>query len=160
MPLDTMRHASPPTPLMTAPFGLTSGEVSDGLHRVVRTRMPDTSAHPLRDVLVKLCAETRLSYRLAGRGCESAPAGRISAARPLHAHWRISASQSRCLLRFLAGALVRRGEATAQVTATGVCTKFGRTAELIRTPHFLSSQQKGAQDCSKPRLPAALPCSS
>ena len=41
-----------------------------------------------------------------------------------------------------AGALVRRGEATAEVTATGVRTKFGRTAELIRTAHVVSSQQK------------------
>ena len=40
-----------------------------------------------------------------------------------------------------AGALVRRGEATAQVTATGVHTKFGRTAELVRTAHSVSSQQ-------------------
>ncbi|MDQ2835175.1 MAG: HAD-IC family P-type ATPase [Acidobacteriota bacterium] len=39
------------------------------------------------------------------------------------------------------GALVRRGEATAQVTATGVHTKFGRTAELVRTAHSVSSQQ-------------------
>ncbi|HEY5175760.1 MAG TPA: HAD-IC family P-type ATPase [Terriglobales bacterium] len=41
-----------------------------------------------------------------------------------------------------AGALVRRGEATAEVTATGVHTKFGRTAELVRTAHVISSQQK------------------
>ena len=41
-----------------------------------------------------------------------------------------------------AGALVRRGEATAVVTATGVHTKFGRTAELVRTAHAASSQQK------------------
>jgi len=41
-----------------------------------------------------------------------------------------------------AGALVRRGEATAEVTATGVHTKFGRTAELIRTAHVVSSQEK------------------
>jgi H+-transporting ATPase len=41
-----------------------------------------------------------------------------------------------------AGALVRRGEAVAQVTATGVRTKFGRTAELVRTAHVVSSQQK------------------
>ena len=41
-----------------------------------------------------------------------------------------------------AGALVRRGEATAEVTATGVHTKFGRTAELVRTAHVASSQQK------------------
>jgi H+-transporting ATPase len=40
------------------------------------------------------------------------------------------------------GALVRRGEATAQVTATGIRTKFGRTAELVRTAHVVSSQQK------------------
>jgi len=41
-----------------------------------------------------------------------------------------------------AGALVRRGEAEAEVTATGARTKFGRTADLIRTAHVESSQQK------------------
>jgi H+-transporting ATPase len=41
-----------------------------------------------------------------------------------------------------AGALVRRGEAVAQVTATGARTKFGRTAELVRTAMVESSQQK------------------
>jgi len=41
-----------------------------------------------------------------------------------------------------AGALVRRGEATALVTATGARTKFGRTAELVRTAHVESTQQK------------------
>src|SRR5579863_10249059 len=41
-----------------------------------------------------------------------------------------------------AGALVRRGEAEAEITATGVRTKFGRTAELVRTAHVVSSQQK------------------
>ena len=41
-----------------------------------------------------------------------------------------------------AGALVRRGEAVAEVTATGVRTKFGRTAELVRTAHIVGSQQK------------------
>jgi H+-transporting ATPase len=40
-----------------------------------------------------------------------------------------------------AGALVQRGEAIAQVTATGTRTKFGRTAELVRTAHVVSSQQ-------------------
>jgi len=41
-----------------------------------------------------------------------------------------------------AGALVRRGEAVAEVTATGSRTRFGRTAELVRTAHVDSSQQK------------------
>jgi H+-transporting ATPase len=41
-----------------------------------------------------------------------------------------------------AGALVRRGEATAIVTATGASTKFGHTAELVRTAHVESTQQK------------------
>ena len=41
-----------------------------------------------------------------------------------------------------AGALVRRGEAVAEVTATGTRTKFGRTAELVRTAHVTSSEQK------------------
>ena len=41
-----------------------------------------------------------------------------------------------------AGALVRRGEARAKVVATGERTKFGRTAELVRTATSESSQQK------------------
>jgi H+-transporting ATPase len=41
-----------------------------------------------------------------------------------------------------AGALVRRGEAEAEVTATGIRTKFGRTAELVRAAHVVSTQQK------------------
>jgi H+-transporting ATPase len=39
------------------------------------------------------------------------------------------------------GALVTRGEATAVVVATGARTKFGKTAELVRTAHSVSSQQ-------------------
>jgi H+-transporting ATPase len=41
-----------------------------------------------------------------------------------------------------AGSLVRRGEAVAEVTATGERTKFGRTAELVRGAGVVSSQQK------------------
>ncbi|MBV1702294.1 MAG: HAD-IC family P-type ATPase [Hyphomicrobiales bacterium] len=41
-----------------------------------------------------------------------------------------------------AGALIRRGEAVARVTATSVRTKFGRTAELVRIAHTASAQQK------------------
>jgi H+-transporting ATPase len=41
-----------------------------------------------------------------------------------------------------AGALIRRGEATAEITATGTRTKFGRSAELIRTAHVESTEQK------------------
>ena len=41
-----------------------------------------------------------------------------------------------------AGALVRRGEAIAEVVSTGVRTKFGRTAELVRTAYVVSTQQK------------------
>jgi H+-transporting ATPase len=45
-------------------------------------------------------------------------------------------------LQTYAGALVRRGEATAIVTATGARTKFGHTAELVRTAHVESTQEK------------------
>jgi H+-transporting ATPase len=41
-----------------------------------------------------------------------------------------------------AGALVRRGEALAEVTATGANTKFGRTAQLVQAAHAPSSQQQ------------------
>ena len=40
-----------------------------------------------------------------------------------------------------AGALVRRGEAVGQVTATGPRTKFGSSADLIRTAHVRSTEQ-------------------
>jgi H+-transporting ATPase len=41
-----------------------------------------------------------------------------------------------------AGALIRRGEAVAEIIATGTRTKFGRSAELIRTAHVESTEQK------------------
>jgi H+-transporting ATPase len=41
-----------------------------------------------------------------------------------------------------AGALIRRGEAVAEILATGGRTKFGRSAELIRTAHVESTEQK------------------
>jgi H+-transporting ATPase len=41
-----------------------------------------------------------------------------------------------------AGVLIRRGEAVAEVTATGIRTKFGQTAELILGARVVSSQQK------------------
>ena len=41
-----------------------------------------------------------------------------------------------------AGALVRRGAATAEVTATGQRTYFGKTAELVRIAHAESGEQK------------------
>ena len=41
-----------------------------------------------------------------------------------------------------AGALVRRGEAVALVTAIGAHTRFGGTAELVRTAHVVSAQQQ------------------
>src|SRR6202451_743260 len=45
-------------------------------------------------------------------------------------------------LQTYAGALVRRGEATATVTATGANTKFGHAVDLVRTAHVESTQQK------------------
>ena len=41
-----------------------------------------------------------------------------------------------------AGALVRRGVATAEITATGPRTYFGKTAELVRIAHAESGEQK------------------
>lgn len=40
-----------------------------------------------------------------------------------------------------AGSLVRRGQAIAEVTATGPRTYFGRAAELVRTAHSVSTEQ-------------------
>jgi len=45
-------------------------------------------------------------------------------------------------MQTFAGTLVRRGEAVGVVTATGARTRFGRTAELVRTARVTSSQQK------------------
>jgi len=41
-----------------------------------------------------------------------------------------------------AGALVRRGQAVAEVTATGARTKFGKAAELVRIARSVSTEQK------------------
>ena len=41
-----------------------------------------------------------------------------------------------------AGALIRRGEAIAEIVATGARTKYGRSAELIRSAHVESTEQK------------------
>lgn len=41
-----------------------------------------------------------------------------------------------------AGALVRRGEATGTVTATGGHTYFGKTASLVQEAHSISSEQR------------------
>lgn len=41
-----------------------------------------------------------------------------------------------------AGSLVRRGEAIAEVTATGERTRFGKTAQLVGSAHARSSQQQ------------------
>jgi H+-transporting ATPase len=54
----------------------------------------------------------------------------------------LAGGEARAGVQTYAGALVRRGEAVAEVTGTGVRTKFGRTAELVRTAHVVSSQQK------------------
>jgi H+-transporting ATPase len=43
--------------------------------------------------------------------------------------------------RVYAGSLVRRGQAVAEVAATGAKTYFGRTAELVRTAHAASTEQ-------------------
>ena len=45
-------------------------------------------------------------------------------------------------IQTFSGAMVRRGEAVAEVTATGARTKFGITAELIRKAHVESTQEK------------------
>ena len=44
--------------------------------------------------------------------------------------------------RVYAGSIVRRGQAVAEVTATGSRTYFGRTAELVRVAHSGSTEQK------------------
>ena len=44
--------------------------------------------------------------------------------------------------RSYAGALVRRGEALAEVTAIGVHTRFGKTVQLVATAHAPSSQEQ------------------
>lgn len=57
---------------------------------------------------------------------------------------RICAYRGRPGFQTYAGALVRRGEAEAEaeVTATGLRTKFGRTAQRVGAAHVVSTQQK------------------
>jgi len=224
MPADTINHASssaPPTapPAQTASAGLTSDEASKRLQKDGPNAIPDTSAHPLRDVLGKFWApvpwllefaivlqvvlhkyleaaviagllifNAALAYFQEGRAQATLAALKhrlaLNASVRRDGAWEmIPAAQVVCgdLIKLslggvvaadarlldgsvqldqsmltgeslpveagggfdtYAGALVGRGEATAQVTATGVRTKFGRTAELVRTAHVVSSQQK------------------
>ena len=224
MHVSEINHTSSFTPTMappakTAPVGLTSDEASKQLQKDGPNAMPDTSAHPLRDVLVKFWApvpwllefaivlqvvlhkyleaaviagllifNAALAYFQEGRAqatldalkhrlalnasvlrdnaWKTIPAsevvygdliklslGGVVAADVHLLDGSVQLDQSMLTGESLpveagagfdtyAGALVRRGEATAQVTATGVRTKFGRTAELVRTAHVVSSQQK------------------
>jgi H+-transporting ATPase len=50
--------------------------------------------------------------------------------------------EARAGARTYAGAPTRRGEACGEVTATGLRTKFGKTAELVQVAHGASSQQR------------------
>jgi len=43
--------------------------------------------------------------------------------------------------RVYAGSIIRRGNAVAEITATGARTYFGRTAELVRIAHAASTEQ-------------------
>ena len=52
------------------------------------------------------------------------------------------AVEQQCGATAYAGALVRRGEAIAEVTATGSRTYFGRTAELVKSADVQSSEQQ------------------
>ncbi len=224
MPVDTINHASPPATATvslakTAPAGLTTDEATRQLQKDGPNAMPDTSAHPLRDVLIKFWApvpwllefaivlqvvlhkyleaaviagllifNAALAYLQEGRAQATLAALKhrlaLNASVRRDGAWKtIPAAQVVCgdLIKLslggvvaadvhlldgsvqldqsmltgeslpveagagfdtYAGALVRRGEATSQVTATGVRTKFGRTAELVRTAHAVSSQQK------------------
>jgi H+-transporting ATPase len=224
MPVETINHVSPPAPptappAKTATAGLTSDEASRQLQKDGPNAMPDTSAHPLRDVLVKFWApvpwllefaivlqvvlhkyleaaviagllifNAALAYLQEGRAqatlaalkhrlALNASVRRDGAWKTIPASEVVSADLIKLSLGGVvaadvhlldgsvqldqsmltgeslpveagpefdtyAGSLVRRGEAMAQVTATGVRTKFGRTAELVRTAHVVSSQQK------------------
>ena len=220
MPVDTVHQASPTDPGKTTnPSGLTSDEASARLQQDGPNAMPDTSVHPLRDVLVKFWApvpwllelaivlqvvlhkyleaaviagllvfNAALAYFQEGRAQATLAAlkhrlalnasvrrdgawmtvpattlvcgdliklslGGVVAADVHLIDGSVQLDQSMLTGESVpveagagfdtyAGALVSRGEATAQVTATGARTKFGRTAELVRTAHVVSSQQK------------------
>ena len=224
MAVDTTDHVSPSAPspappAQTAPVGLTSEEASKRLQKDGPNAMPDTSAHPLRDVLVKFWApvpwllefaiilqvvlhkyieaaviagllifNAALAYFQEGRDQATLAAlkhrlalnasvrrdgawmtvpattlvcgdliklslGGVVAADVHLIDGSVQLDQSMLTGESLpveagagfdtyAGALVSRGEATAQVTATEARTRFGRTAELVRTAHVVSSQQK------------------
>jgi H+-transporting ATPase len=224
MPVESINPVSsspPPSapPAKTDPAGLTSTEAAGQLQKDGPNAMPDTSAHPLREVMLKFWApvpwllefaivlqivlhkyleaaviagllvfNAALAYFQEGRAQATLAALKhrlaLNASVRRDGAWKtIPAAEVVCgdLIKLslggvvaadvhlldgsvqldqsmltgeslpveacagfdtYAGALVRRGEATAQVTATGVRTKFGRTAELVRTAHVVSSQQK------------------
>ena len=69
--------------------------------------------------------------------------GRRIAARPVDADRRIRSLPRPSATKLpMLEAIVRRGEAIAEIIATGARTYFGRAAELVRTAHVESSEQQ------------------
>lgn len=61
-------------------------------------------------------------------------------ARPIQPHCGWISIEAGAGLQTYAGALVRRKGAVAEITATGVRRKLGRTAELMRTAHVVTGR--------------------
>ena len=66
----------------------------------------------------------------------------LAAGRSIDADRRVGSGRDGAGTKPMPGALVRRGEAIAQVVATGARTYFGRTAELVSVAHVESAEQK------------------
>ena len=67
--------------------------------------------------------------------------GRLAPGGPIRSDRRIGGGDAEPGKTAYAGAMVRGGEATGEVTATGAHTFFGRTAELVRTAGSANRQE-------------------
>jgi H+-transporting ATPase len=144
------------TPAPPPASGLTADEARRRLQQFGQNSMPDTAQHPLRNALAKFWAPvpwmleaTILLELLLGKYVESAIIAALlafNAALGFFQESRAQATLTALNSRLALSASVRRDNAwktvpAAEVTATRVRTKFGRTAELVRTAHAIRSQQ-------------------
>ena len=109
--------------------------ITENEHYIAECGIPLARQHIVTNEQVSLWSGAKASTFPMRRSTRFAAAGnhlrsRSATARTVESAWMVS------------GSLVRRGQAIASATATGVKAYFGRAAELVRVAHAVSTEQK------------------